>query len=259
MAEVTELINLIGSKRPLVAMLAPSFPIMYRYPHIVGKLKRSGFMAVVEVSAGALRTNSALVSYFENNADARVITSPCPSFVRMVRKKHPELMKYVVMEVDSPMAATARIVRDTYPGATPVFIGPCHAKKLEAKEDHADLGIIVTTYLELESLFSELAILDEPADAEGVFDISEGRTRIYPIDGGLTETSDIRRILRDDEIRIVSGWKPSETALLDFPTDTKIRLLDVLFCEGGCINGPGIASPLLPEERKRRILKFAGT
>jgi len=33
--------------------------------------------------------------------------------------------------------------------------------------------------------------------------------------------------------------------------------LDILFCEGGCIGGPGIKSTLNTEERKKKILDYA--
>lgn len=256
MLEIEFLTNLLRQKQPIVAMVAPSFPIMYSYPQIIGRLRRLGFAAVVEVAAGAAKTNETLYKAFKENPQARYITSPCPSFVRLVRKKYPKLLPYVTTNIDSPMAATARILRDRYPGYRPVFIGPCFAKKMEAKEDLGDLGIVVITFVELESLFQTFAIGTEARDAQEKFDIEEPYTRMYPTDGGLTESSGLRTILRDDEIRVVSGWKNCEPALAEFATNPTIRLLDILFCDGGCISGPGIASPLSTAERKGKIEAF---
>ncbi|NCO89162.1 hypothetical protein GW881_04575 [Candidatus Roizmanbacteria bacterium] len=45
--EVNMLTELIKNKSKLVAMLAPSFPIVYQYPQIVTRLKQLGFSYVV--------------------------------------------------------------------------------------------------------------------------------------------------------------------------------------------------------------------
>src|SRR3972149_7023263 len=62
MLETELLSDLLRQKQPLVALLAPSFPVMYSYPHIVGKIRRLGFAAVVEVAVGGAKTNAALVA-----------------------------------------------------------------------------------------------------------------------------------------------------------------------------------------------------
>ena len=53
--------ELLKSGQPLVAMLAPSFPIVFNPETIVGQLRRAGFQKVVEVSLGAKHTNKMLI------------------------------------------------------------------------------------------------------------------------------------------------------------------------------------------------------
>ena len=257
MNEVKRVIGLLQHKARLVAMLAPSFPIVYPYPQIISRLKRLGFVHVVEVAAGAKKTNQAVVKLLQTNPRARFITSPCPTLVRLVRKKHPDLLPYLALAADSPMVATAKIVQKKYPDCQPVFIGPCLVKKLEATEDYPKLDILVLTYQELETIFNTCQIGEVSPQADDRFDIAEKVTRLYPIDGGLTESSGLKNILRDEEIRIVSGWNECEAALSEFTTNTTIRLLDILFCEGGCINGPGIKSNLSRQEREAKIVQYA--
>lgn len=256
MNEISRLTELLNKKTKLIAMLAPSFPVVYEYPQIVSKLKQLGFSYVVEVAAGAKKTNEAVLALLQDNPQSRFITSPCPSFVRLVRTKHPQLLPYLAFKADSPMVATARIVKEKFSDCAPVFIGPCIAKKLEAYEDYPELNILVITYRELETIFKMFNVGDVAVQTGG-FDITEQVTRIYPIDGGLTESSGVRNILKDEETRIVSGWKNCEAALLEFEKNPKIRLLDILFCGGGCINGPGIVSTLSLEERKKKVLEFS--
>lgn len=259
MTDIEIVKTLLEKKEHLVAMVAPSFPIMYGCPEIITKLKALGFEYVVEVSAGAKKTNEAVAKLLKTNPTSRYITSPCASFVRYIRTKHPEFLKHLAFQADSPMVATAKIVRETYPNYRPVFIGPCVVKKWEASEDYPELEMIVITYKELNQILIDKNFEALPENPKDTFDISEGPTRIYPFDGGLTESSGIRSILKDEEIRIVSGYKNCENVLAEFKADTSIRFVDILFCEGGCINGPGITSPLSLDERKKKVIDYMYT
>ena len=249
--------DLLKQKAKLVAMLAPAFPVVYEYPRIVARLRALGFPYVLEVSAGATRTNEAVFALYRDNPQGRYITSPCAGFVRMVRAQHPRFVPYLALKADSPTVATARIAREKYPGYRPVFIGPCLAKKLESSEDYPDLNILVLTFRELDAIFQQFSIGEDAGQPDAAFDVAAPETRIYPLDGGLTITSGIKSILKDEEIRIVSGWQNLPKALEEFEKNPKIRLLDILFCDGGCISGPGIASKLTPGERKKKVLEFS--
>ena len=122
MTDIEQLKSLLEKKEHLVAMVAPSFPIMYGYPEIITKLKALGFEYVVEVTAGAKKTNEAVAKLLKENPTSRFITSPCASFVRYIRTKHPEFLKYLAFQADSPMVATAKIVHEKYPDYRPIFI-----------------------------------------------------------------------------------------------------------------------------------------
>ena len=250
------LIELIEQKQPIVAMLAPSFPIVYEAPNIIGKLKRLGFNHVVEVTIGAMNTNAAALEILKTNPKTRIITSPCASFVRMIRTKYPHLKQYLGFAADSPMVATARIVREKYPNHKPIFIGPCNAKKLEASEDYPELEILSVTYKQMKEVFTHFNFQDEANDINAQFDLEEPHTRLYPISGGLAQSSAVKDFLADEEIEVVSGWQNCEKALQRFEANDRVRLLDILFCEGGCINGPGIESPLSIEERREKIINY---
>jgi iron only hydrogenase large subunit-like protein len=257
MTDVERLVQLLKDKQKLVAMVAPSFPIMYEPKEVVSKLKNIGFEKVVEVSVGAKETNRQLIKYLKEHPKARLITSPCASFVRYIRTKHREFIPYLAEGVDSPMVATTKLVKEKYPELQPVFIGPCIVKKLEASEDHPELNILVLTYKELDSVFSQLLPTTYPLQTTTFFDLSESSTRMYPTDGGLTNSSGVKNILGEDAVKIVSGYKNCEPALMEFRNNPKIRLLDILFCQDGCINGPGINSSLSIEKRKKKISDYA--
>lgn len=257
MNEVNTLIDLLTKKEKLLAMLAPSFPIVYKYPQIITMLKKLGFSYTVEVSAGAKKTNEELLELLKKDSNARYITSPCPTIVRMIHKIMPQFAKYFTHNVDSPMVATAKIAREAYPNYRPVFIGPCVMKKIEAKEDVPELNILVLTYTELSEVFSHFGITEE-MNPDDKFDISApGMTRLYPIDGGLSHSSGLTNQIQEGEIKVVSGAQNDIAAIKEFDTNTKIRLLDILNCPGGCIGGPGIKSDLTTEQRKQKVLEYA--
>lgn len=259
MTDVDTLADLLQKKEKLVAIVAPSFIVMYDYPDFVTKLRSVGFQYVLEVSAGAKKTNEAVVELLKTNPEGRYITSPCPSFVRFIRTRFPQFEKYLAYQADSPMIATAKIAHETYPGYKVVFIGPCMVKKKESSEDHPEQELLVVTYRELEQVFQKIGATDPPKNPSEKFDLEEKPTRIYPYDGGLTESSGARNLLKDEEIRIVSGYKNCEAVLKEFESNPKIRLIDILFCEGGCINGPGVISTLSIPDRKKRVDTFVSS
>ena len=252
--ELTELINLISKDEKLTAMFAPSFPIDFPFPEIVGKLKRVGFSYVVEVARGAVETNRQVVEDLKSNPKKRIITSPCPSCVRYIKAQRPELASFL-STADSPMRATAKLIKQKFPNTKPVFIGPCLTKKLEA-QDHPELDILVITFKELAQLFDQLKIPDSTEDLIVHFDLLGPTTRLYPISGGLCQTAGIDELLAKDQWRMDSGLELLKDALDDFSKNKELRVLDILFCDGGCINGPGIISKDPLGTRRQKVIKF---
>ena len=255
MTDVEILIERLNKQEKLVCLLAPSFPIMFDYPSIVGKLKRLGFNYVLEVSQGAAVTNSQVLVKLAGNPKGRFITDPCPVIVGLVGKKYPQLAKYLTM-VDSPMIATAKLAKEKYPEAGLVFIGPCLAKKTEAKSRYPQLNLLVLTFKEIKQVFDQKEIKDEPADSEANFDLEWSPTRLYPLSGGLVQSCGVGQVLSEDQIAQISGPNLAEEMLAKFETDDKIKLLDILYCEAGCIGGPGIDSPLSNDQRRQKVIDF---
>ena len=245
--------KLLEKKEKMTAMLAPSFPIDFSYPEIVGQLKRLGFTYVVEVARGAMETNRQLLELIDKNPRQRYIASPCPSIARLIRNKYPQLKSFLA-PVDSPMAQTARLVLKKYPGARPVFIGPCLAKSFEAQEDYPKLGIMVLTFKELKKALELKGIKNDPRDSSAFFDIAGRQARLYPISGGLAQSCSFNALLTNEEYDVISGLKKVKKSLEDYPKNKHLRALDILFCDGGCIAGPGINNSLSIEERRKKVI-----
>ncbi|MEK7658979.1 MAG: [Fe-Fe] hydrogenase large subunit C-terminal domain-containing protein [Patescibacteria group bacterium] len=253
--EAEELLNLIEQKQKMVAMLAPSFPIVFNYKEIVGILKRLGFKYVAEVARGAEETNRQLLSLMKLHPNKRYITNPCPTIVRLIRNKYPQLVEFL-SPIDSPMIATAKIVAKKYPKCKKVFIGPCLLKKVEAEEDYPELNILAVTFKDLLEIFKIKNVGPKFFDRFYSFDISAKNTRLYPVSGGLSQSSGIIKKFTDPEYDVVSGPKLAEKTLQEFLNKPELRVLDILNCEGGCINGPGIVSPASLDRRRQKIISY---
>lgn len=251
--ELRTFLNLLDKKEKMTAMLAPSFPIDFSYPKIVGKLKRLGFTYIVEVARGAMETNRQLLKAVIKNPHRRFITTPCPVIVRLIRNKYPELKSYLA-PVYSPMVNTAKLVLERFPGTRPVFIGPCPPKRFEAKEDFPELKIVILTFKELKQVFKMKKVGDKSSDTQAAFDMTGPETRLYPISGGLAESCGLSQILTDEQYQVVSGPRLSEEFLKNFLKNKTLRVLDILYCEGGCIAGQGIATKLSLDKRREKVI-----
>ncbi len=239
-------------------MLAPSFVAEYEYPQIVYRLRALGFEKVIEITFGAKMTNLAYYELLKEKNDRTWIASPCPTLVNLIRTQYPHLVKNLV-PVHSPMGSMGLICKKFFPDHKVVFVGPCITKKLEAKE----LGFIdeALTFKELDQLFLEKNIPEEIT--ENKYCITFDRfyndyTKIYPLSGGLSSTLNYSKILNKKDILVTDGMKNVKKVLDGFKDGyyKKYKFLDILNCEGGCINGPGMVGRYDLKKRKKRVLQY---
>lgn len=241
-----------------LCMLAPSFVSVYEYPNIIYRLRALGFDKVVEVTFGAKMTNINYYEILKNQTDRTWIASPCPTLVNMIKVKYPHL-KANLVPVHSPMGSMALVVKHHFPDHKVVFIGPCFTKKIEAKE----IGIIdeVLTFKELDILFKEEKIPEKITDSKYTitFDkLYNDYTKVYPLSGGLSSTLQYNDILKKKDILVTDGMTNIIKVLDGFKDGyyKNYKFLDILSCEGGCINGPGIEYKYPIKERVKRVKKY---
>jgi iron only hydrogenase large subunit-like protein len=180
--------GMIAAGERVVACLAPSFPASFpnvRPRQVVEAARRLGFTEVMEVAAGA-----ELVAHaYERLAAGRdgkgpLITTPCPALVSYVEKHLPGVLPFFAPVV-SPMVTLARLVKHRLdPTAKVVFIGPCLAKKVEARDPNL-IGDVdaVLTFLEFTSWLAEAGV-EMASLPEGEFDGPHPSvSRIFPVPG----------------------------------------------------------------------------
>lgn len=233
-----------------VALVAPSFVADFSYPQFVWQLKKLGFDKVVELTFGAKMVNREYHKLLKKSKGL-VIASPCPGIVTTVKNNFPKLIGNVA-KIDSPMIAMAKICKKYFPKHKTVFISPCDFKKVEA--EGSKFVDFVIDYDQVRGLFSEKKIR-KPLFCRAKFDkFYNDYTKVYPLSGGLSKTAHLKGILKEDEVFVVDGINN----VIDFfkNPNPKIKFLDCLFCEGGCIGGPRTNKKLSVDKKHRKVMRY---
>ena len=237
---------------PVYAIVAPAVISQFTEEVTPGKLRTAlkalGFTGMVEVAlfADILTLKEALE--FDANIltdrDYQLTSCCCPMWIAMLRRVYKELMPHVPAAV-SPMIACGRVIKRLEPGAKVVFIGPCLAKKAEAREpDIADAVDYVLTFQEVRDIFAFADIHPEKV-AEDNREHSSMGGRIYARAGGVSQAVQdcVQRLNPNRKIKVHAVQASGVPACKQLLNDLKEGKLDANFlegmgCVGGCVGGP---------------------
>lgn len=258
--ELKDKINLIKNNKA-VALLAPTFAIDFKYPNIIGMLKKLGFEEVTELTFGARLVNLAYADYVKAHPEQELfISSPCPTVVAMIKAQYPELVKYL-MPIVSPMAAMAKVHKKLNPNCKIVFISPCWAKENLEAPKYKEIDAVITLK-DLKQIFDQENIKEEDFTENYYFDsLIREYTKVYPVSGGLASTSHIQKLFKEGEILITDGPENIKKAFEGIKNPSTgsgqakpYKFLDLLNCPGGCIGGPAINRQDLSTEQRKEII-----
>ena len=240
------------AKGPVYALIAPAFHGQFSASVTPGKLRSAfkmlGFEGMVEVAlfADVLTLKEALE--FDHNIqtedDYQLTSCCCPMWIAMLKKVYHELMPHVPGAV-SPMVAAGRTIKYLHPDAVTIFVGPCIAKKAEAREpDLAGAVDFVLTFQEMRDVFAAAAIQLETLE-DNERDHSSRAGRIYARAGGVSEavraTVDQLRKGRGIPIRTrqaagIQACRAMIEAIRAGERDA--NFFEGMGCVGGCVGGP---------------------
>jgi [FeFe] hydrogenase (group B1/B3) len=244
--QLFDVIREIEDGKQVVAMLAPAVAGQFRnsMQQIMSGFKAIGFFDVAEVASGADVTSvNEAKEFMEKIRDGQsMTTSCCPSYVNLISKHSPELMKYVSGTL-SPMEYTAKALRKKYPDAILVFVGPCVAKKGEAmKSENVDYVINIEEYgAWLVASGTELSACSGTSPDESI----SQSARNYAVAGGVSSAVAMHLPYRNFEtIRFEGIDKSFLRKLKPVLQKNSSVLVEVMSCENGCIGGCNvIANP----------------
>lgn len=210
---------------------------------------RVGFNDMIEVAMAAdiLSLKEALEfnHLVENKKDVMISSCCCPVWVRLLRQVYHKLIPELSPSV-SPMIAMGRIIKAMQPEAKVVFVGPCVAKKGEAKEKDLDESIdYVLTFEEMETIFDALEI--KPEELKGIPAVDYACTggRLYARSGGVSQAVfDIVDQMFPEKRKLfkrihVDGVKDCRAILEKLEKkEVKATFIEGMACPGGCVGGP---------------------
>ncbi|GAB1402866.1 [Fe-Fe] hydrogenase large subunit C-terminal domain-containing protein [Lentimicrobium sp.] len=213
---------------------------------MVTALLKLGFAGISETALGAEVVTSNTAQFLNNAEPGIYISTACPSAVDYIRKYQPTLTRCLV-NMQSPLMAHASMLRRWYgDDIRVVFIGPCVAKKTES-DDFPSLIDASLTFNDLRRWFEEEGFLPElmfpgPSDTFMPAQATDGA--LYPIDGGMVGTIKNAQCSAAVNFMHISGIANIKQALngLEEVSENAKIFIELLVCEGGCINGPGTSS-----------------
>lgn len=247
--DVSKVKRLLRRDTPVYVSLAPSFVAEFSdftTREMVAGLRRLGFAGVSETALGAELVTANTAAFLKEAGPGVYISTACPSAVDYIRKYKPELAKCLV-GLQSPLMAHAAMLRHWFGNDIHVvFIGPCVAKKTES-DDFPSLIDAALTFNDLRRWFEEEVIVPGlviPSKNDEFIPVRAFDGALYPLDGGMVST--LKNAGDSDGINFmhISGIGNIKEALagIDGIDSSSKLFLELLVCEGGCINGPGTSA-----------------
>ena len=245
-SQIVGVLSAMKRGEKLVAMVAPAAD--KQFPGTVEQLLaacvKAGFSDVVEVALGAEETTKHETEEFlermERNPKTFMTTSCCPAYVNLIGKHLPELIEHVSL-TPSPMVYAHEMVRKREPNAKTVFIGPCVAKRSEAKRKGIDF---VLSFEELGALFAGRKIDVIACEAHPVERPAAASARNFARSCGVTEAVLAEATAKIPDFQLsakqINGIDRKTCAMLKLYAAGKLpaNFLEVMACPGGCVNGP---------------------
>ncbi|MFR5265301.1 [Fe-Fe] hydrogenase large subunit C-terminal domain-containing protein [Clostridium sp.] len=257
--EFLPILDLIKNNKVVIAIVAPAiigqFGDNVSMDHLRSAFISMGFTDMVEVAFAAdilsIKEAVEFDKHVKGPDDLLITSCCCPMWVGMLRKVYGELIPNLSPSV-SPMIAAGRIIKKLNPEAKVVFIGPCLAKKAEAKEpDIKDAIDFVLTFKEVEEIFHTLKINPEELTPVPTKEYPSLGGRSYARTGGVTRAIyDVIKELYPDKAKYFNPIKGNgvreckELLTKTLNGEVKASFIEGMGCVGGCVGGPKANLPL---------------
>ncbi|MCR5202348.1 MAG: 4Fe-4S dicluster domain-containing protein [Lachnospiraceae bacterium] len=246
---LTQIIAAIKEGKEVYAMCAPAAEGQFGEDISMKSIKNAlieiGFKDMVEVGLGGDMTAAYEAAEWTEayKEGKKMTTSCCPAFINMLKKHFPEQYKENMSSTVSPMCAVSRYLKYLHPDCITVFVGPCIAKKTEAKDENVpDNADYVITFGELLSLFKSAEVELKPVEND--YQEASIFGKKFAGSGGVAaaviecmqergeDTSEIK-------LQQCAGGIECKKALTllkvgKLPAD----FIEGMICVGGCVGGP---------------------
>jgi iron only hydrogenase large subunit-like protein len=236
------------SNRKVICSLAPSHSSEFedREAALLIALEKLGFDSTSETAIGAALVSATVDEYRANKIETPWISTACPAVVQLVKKYYSTLENQLA-PIPSPLQLHCSYLREIYgEDIGIVFIGPCIAKKWEADE-WPGYPNFALTFEELR-LWLEQENLDLDNINKSLFlsqkeypqftPAKAATTSAYSVEGGMIASFEGGDNFFQDNSIAISGNMAIKSTLDNLVNCENHQFLELLSCDGGCINGP---------------------
>ena len=255
------ILDLVKNNKTVIAAVAPAIIGQFGENVTLDQLRAAfikiGFSDMVEVAFAADMITIKEAVEFNNHVnspkDLMITSCCCPMWVGMLKKVYKELVPDLSPSV-SPMIGTGRVIKKLNPDAKVVFIGPCIAKKAEAKEKDL-LGDIdfVLTFQELDNIFKAFDVNPEELEGIPTKDYASRGGRLYARTGGVSiAVGEAVEELYPHKAKLFNsikaeGVRECKDILNKALTgEIEANFIEGMGCVGGCVGGP---KAIIPKEQ----------
>lgn len=257
--------QLLETRHECYVSLAPSFVTEFEGvepARLVRALKRLGFAGVSETALGAQWVSARAAAGAVEHPRRTYVSSACPTVVSYIQKYFPGEAR-LITPLLSPLLAHCKLLRDRFgPGIGIVFFGPCIAKKLEAAA-YPDLLDAALTFEDLRRWLrqEEIELEDEePGEEDRFVPERSAQGAWYPVDGGMIAGIKQCCPVNDARFMAFSGLPAIARALDGLGKDADAggegMFLELLACEGGCVNGPRASGRRGTALKRGKVLRY---
>ncbi|SHF11039.1 [Fe-Fe] hydrogenase large subunit C-terminal domain-containing protein [Clostridium fallax] len=251
--EFIPLLDLIKNNKNVVAVVAPAISGQWGNEVTLDMLREAfikiGFTDMLEVAFAADMLTIKEAVEFNNHVktedDLMITSCCCPMWVGMLRKVYKKLVKDVSPSI-SPMIAMGRVIKKIKPDVKVVFVGPCIAKKAEAKDKDL-VGAIdyVLTFQEVKTIFDSLSINPKTLKGIPTKEYASRGGRLYARTGGVSiAISEAVEELFPEKHKMLkaiqaNGVKECKEILAKAEKgEINANFIEGMGCIGGCVGGP---------------------
>ena len=229
---------------------------------VLRALKHMGFDNVYEVAAAAEIVSEASRKYIREHMEQRpFISTACPSVVRLISVRFPNLIEHI-LPIAAPIDAAAEKAAELAMKETGlprdkigiIFISPCPAKMTATKSplgfEKSEVDAVIAikeVYPILLSHMKEVADMEEELALSGKIGISWGRSGGEA--GGLLTDSYLAADGIENVIKVLEDLEDQKFADLDF--------IELNACSGGCVGGTlTVENPYVAKAKLDRLRKY---
>ena len=268
--EFIPILNLLKENKTVIAAVAPAISGQFGENVTMDQLRAAfiklGFTDMIEVAFAAdiltIKESVEFNKHVKSPNDLMLTSCCCPMWVAMLKKVYSELLPNLSPSV-SPMIAAGRVIKELNKDAKVVFIGPCIAKKAEAKEkDLAGTIDFVLTFEEVDEIFKAMDIKPEELQGIPTVEYASKGGRLYARTGGVSiAVKETLEELYPEQVKNFNalqgnGIKECKEILNKaLAGNLSASFVEGMGCPGGCVGGPKAIIP--PEQGTEAVNEFA--